>query len=276
MSDPAERQESVGRHYDEVLFEVERERLSNRLLVEYAITARYLERFIPSGAVVSDIGVGVGHYAELLARRGCRLHLVDVSGRLLDATVARLREAGHGAAVLDAVRASATSIGHIPTDECDAVLMLGPLYHLWTLDERRQAVGEAARILKAGGLLFAAGINHLSALRDNFARRPDTGREQYQARLARLKSGRLDPADGSSLSYAHLTTISEFRDLFSSDFEEAALVGVESFASPYQEVLAQLSSEDAEAWLDLIERTGATIEGLGQSDHFLYIGKRRS
>jgi hypothetical protein len=30
---------------------------------------------------------------------------------------------------------------------------------------------------------------------------------------------------------------------------------------------------EAEAWLDLIERTGQTAEGLGFSDHFLYVGR---
>jgi ubiquinone/menaquinone biosynthesis C-methylase UbiE len=34
--------------------------------------------------------------------------------------------------------------------------MLGPLYRLCALDARRQAVAEAARILKPGGVLFAA------------------------------------------------------------------------------------------------------------------------
>ena len=56
----------------------------------------------------------------------------------------------------------------LPSSTMDAVLFLGPLYHLRELAERQSAVAEAARILKAGGILFAAGINRLTYLRDMF------------------------------------------------------------------------------------------------------------
>ena len=57
----------------------------------YAITKRYLLRYIPKGATIADVGVGVGHYSELLARRGSNVHLVDVGPRLLAAAQERLR-----------------------------------------------------------------------------------------------------------------------------------------------------------------------------------------
>ncbi len=37
-----------------------------------------------------------------------------------------------------------------------------------------------------------------------------------------------------------------------------------------------LSAENADAWLDLVEQTGKTPDGLGISDHFLYIGRKRA
>ncbi len=77
--------ERVGREYDAL--DYENVRLDTGSAIEYAITARYLQRYVPDGATVADIGVGVGHYSALLARRGCRVHLADVSHRLLDAAV---------------------------------------------------------------------------------------------------------------------------------------------------------------------------------------------
>jgi len=50
---------------------------------------------------------------------------------------------------------------------------------------------------------------------------------------------------------------------------------VESFTSVWGDTLNDLSAQDAEAWLDLVEQTGSTPDGLGMSDHFLYIGHRR-
>ncbi len=63
----------VGRYYDDVIFEAERVRLERDFPVELAITRRRLERHIPDGSMVAEIGVGGAVYSELLARRGCRL-----------------------------------------------------------------------------------------------------------------------------------------------------------------------------------------------------------
>ncbi|MCC7372965.1 MAG: class I SAM-dependent methyltransferase [Chloroflexi bacterium] len=266
------RQATVAAHYDGDFFAFEEQRLTRPHHTEYAITTRYLTRFIQPGSTVADIGVGVGHYAALLASRGCQIHLVDISRRLLDAATARLTDAGQGAAILSAACASVTDLAHLESGSCDVVLLLGPLYHLVTLPERQQAVAEAARILTGGGLMLAAGINRLAFPRDAFQDRPETGHARYAVRRALYESGQFD-AD-AFLSYSHLTTVAEFRALFAEQFTETTFVGVESFVSPHRPQMAQLSDEDAQAWLDLVELTGTTIEGIGQSDHFLYIGRK--
>src|SRR5947209_3924398 len=55
----------------------------------------------------------------------------------------------------------------------DAVLLLGPLYHLLQPEERCAAVAEAARILKPGGCLLAAGINRIAYVRALFDENPE-------------------------------------------------------------------------------------------------------
>ena len=152
--------------------------------------------------------------------------------------------------------------------------MLGPLYHLCDPEARRQAVSEAARILKPGGLLFAAGINRLSYLCELLRESPHLAVERRAFHEQFLRDGNLDPEHAPPIGFAHLSTCAEFRALFASRFEELALVGVESFSTVWQTSLNDLPPAETEAWLDLIERTGQTAEGLGQSDHFLYAGCR--
>ena len=51
----------------------------------------------------------------------------------------------------------------LPDDSADVVLLMGPLYHLQSEADRRLALNEANRVLKKGGLIFAAGISKFSS-----------------------------------------------------------------------------------------------------------------
>ncbi len=279
----------VGRHYDKI-FELEVSRLEKWSPVEYRITLRYLRRYLPDGVVVAEVGVGGGLYSEYMLRRGCTLHLVDVSEKLIEATTARLQEKGLFGRVASVTRASATDMTFLQDATVDAVLLLGPLYHLSTLEERKSAVAEAGRILKPGGLLFAAGINRLTYLRDMFRPIDLPGMEdlvkEIQGLFRRelrertfpteyLATGCLDPKHAPPIGYAHMTTVEEFRGLFVEGFEDLQLVGGESFTSPAPDHLGSEPAEDQELWLDLVEITGATRDGLAYSDHFLYVGRKQ-
>jgi ubiquinone/menaquinone biosynthesis C-methylase UbiE len=48
----------------------------------------------------------------------------------------------------------------------DAVLLLGPLYHLIKKEDRDKALKEAHRVLKPGGILFAAAITRFASFMD--------------------------------------------------------------------------------------------------------------
>ncbi len=267
---------NVSQHYNQNGFEYESIRLQEHSPIEFAVTARYLNRWIPDGSVVIDIGVGVGHYAELLAQRGCKLYLIDITQRLLDTTYVRLKAANLEQQVLGVQQVSATQLMGMETAIADAVLLLGPLYHLCSLETRQMAVREAARILKPEGVLFAAGINRLAYFRELFRNQPTevVNRQEFHQQL--LQDGNVDPIHAPPLGYGHLTTAMEFCQLFETDFDQVIMTGVESFSAPFPTTIHTLKPEQVEAWIDLVEATGQTPEGLGMSDHFLYIGKRSS
>lgn len=272
MSQLTAHHDYVGHEYDT---NDEPVRLDRDGLIEYAITLRYLGRYVPDGATVADIGVGGGQYSESLARRGCRIHLADVSQRLLDTAAARLHAAGLGARIASCRRSSATDLSHLPDACCDAVLLLGPLYHLLTAAERLSAVREAARLLRPGGLVFAAGINLLTYLRDVLRDDPDEFARRRDFFAGQLwRDGNLTPPNGQPATM-HVTTVAELRAELGVAFEEVVLAGVESFASKGDGAAGYRSSSPAarEALLDLVERTGATPEGLGVTSHYLYIGR---
>jgi ubiquinone/menaquinone biosynthesis C-methylase UbiE len=268
-------EKAVERHYDENVLSYELERLEQHCPVEFGLTLKALAHWLPNSAEVAvEVGVGSGAYSAWLASRGIRVHLVDVSTKLLETAADRLERGGLAARIAGRHHLSATALTTIPDAHADVVLALGPLYHLRELDDRRRAVREVARVLKPGGVIFAAGVNKMALLRDAFRDAPETGSRFRERRIRFLEDGRLNPEIAPPIGFAHLTTSAEFADLFTDQFEQIALWGLESFTSPAQQKLLGLSEEDRDAWLDIVERTAALPEALGYSDHFLYVGRR--
>jgi len=276
MAQFSEEESNVARHYDATAFEAEQVRLPQDCPVEMAVTRRWLERMAEAGDVVAEIGVGGAHYTEFLARVGCRLHLVDVSARLLDAAVEKLRQAGLEDRVAGRHHLSGAKLEGLPAESVDLALLMGPLYHLRSLAERQRSVRESARILKRGGTLFAAGINRLSYLRDLLRLKFAPVSAQVGFLQQYLRDGNLDPEHAPPIGYAHLTSARDFWALFEGQFEEVVFLGVESFTTPCQKIFSDLPAAEAELWLDLVEETGRTPEGIGQSDHFLFVGRKSS
>jgi ubiquinone/menaquinone biosynthesis C-methylase UbiE len=141
----------------------EQDRLTARVgRVEWTRTWDLLERFLPAPpATILDVGGGPGAYAVPLALAGHAVHLVD-------AMPLHVRQAREAAAAAEVGLASA-EVGDARSltaadGSADAVLLLGPLYHLLEPADRHAALTEARRVLRPGGVLLAAGISRFASL----------------------------------------------------------------------------------------------------------------
>jgi SAM-dependent methyltransferase len=121
--------------------------------VEFLRTAEILQRALPEApAVIADIGGGPGRYARWLAELGYTVEHRDVTPLHVDQARA-LGVRGMRAAVADARQLD------LPGGSVDALLLLGPLYHLPERADRLSALREAARVVRPGGAVFAAAIS---------------------------------------------------------------------------------------------------------------------
>ncbi|MFL5607823.1 MAG: class I SAM-dependent methyltransferase [Gemmatimonadaceae bacterium] len=125
-------------------------------------------RHIPEPpAVVLDVGGAAGPYAFWLAERGYDVRLYDAVPRLVDVARQRNEQAARRLASCQVADARALPVA---SDSAEVVLLLGPLYHLVHADDRRTALSEAARVLRADGVLVAAGISRWASALDGLAR----------------------------------------------------------------------------------------------------------
>jgi ubiquinone/menaquinone biosynthesis C-methylase UbiE len=137
----------------------ERDRLDTWARLEGIRTRELLSRFLPvPPAVVLDVGGARGVYAFPLAQDGYEVHLVDLYEPHVEAASAARSNASLASAAVGDAR-------ELPfADSCaDAVLLLGPLYHLPSATDRAQALAEACRVLRSKGVLIAAGISRFAS-----------------------------------------------------------------------------------------------------------------
>ncbi len=134
--------------------------------LELARTQELLGRYLPPApATILDVGGGPGRYAFWLAGEGYTIHLIDA----VPLHVEQARASTEASALASAEVGDARRLEHADAS-ADAVLLLGPLYHLTAREDRLAALCEARRVVKPGGVVAAAGISRFASTLDGMAR----------------------------------------------------------------------------------------------------------
>ena len=126
--------------------------LSRHGQVEYITTMRYIEKYLRPGMRVLEIGAATGRYSHTLARMGYRVDAVELVQHNIDIFNA-LTQPGEDVTIR---QGNAKDLSCFGDDTFDKVLLLGPMYHLFTVEEQLQALAEAIRVTKAGGIVMTA------------------------------------------------------------------------------------------------------------------------
>jgi SAM-dependent methyltransferase len=266
-------------HYDRNA-EREWERL-DRHRMEFAVTCRVLDEFLPSppGRVL-DVGGGPGRYSIYLTQMGYRVTLLDISQRSLD--VALEKSVAAGIYLPSPIRGDAVSLPDRAPDApedfsglFDAVLLMGPLYHLLRGEDRLAAVREAFRVLRPGGLIFAAFLTRYAPLRDVAIHSPGWIHDHPERYLQLIEQG-INPAHETSTFpdsyFAHPDEIEPAMAL--GGFHMEALQGCEGILAGHEEAVNEIEGELWNDWVELNYRAGREPTLRGASDHLLYVGSK--
>ena len=120
--------------------------------VEFLTTMRYIEKYLRPGMRVLEIGAATGRYSHTLARQGYRVDAVELVQHNIDLFNAHTLP-GENVRIF---RGNAKDLDMLADKAYDVTLLLGPMYHLFTVPEQLQALSEAIRVTKKGGVIFAA------------------------------------------------------------------------------------------------------------------------
>ncbi|HVX47050.1 MAG TPA: class I SAM-dependent methyltransferase [Mycobacteriales bacterium] len=243
--------------------------------LELAVTKTLIERHLPSIGRILDIGGGPGRYSGWLAELGYRVTLADAVPELLE--IARDRVAG----LDEIVTADARDLSRWADGSFDAVLCLGPLYHLTDSVDRRRAVSEIVRVLRPGGPAAFSLITRYTHLRRVISRPAEHAEFTDPEFLRRIvEDGEFQrAAAGTFNGYAVWPAAAE-TEFAGSGLQTVTLAAVQGFLGDAYPVgkLERLHENQPEAYRRIFEllvdsTTDPTL--LGSSTHLLYIGRRR-
>ena len=268
-----EETEAIRSHYDENPRK-EWDRLQKRFPYEKYITTRMMDRYIRPGDAVLDIGGGPGQYSVHYAKQGHPVTLLDLSPENVRYAKQKARQYGVRIAAL---QGNALDLSRFPDASFDVVFLMGPLYHLMEGESRKQALREAARVLKPGGYLFSSFILMFGGVIYGLREIPETILWPDEQPLFEVA------AKGESLAfeaftYAYMTSVRDAKALLAAipGLRTETVFGQESILPPYTHILAKAPKKIREAWYDYALRFCDKEEYLTHTEHLMIVSQKES
>ena len=131
----------------------EENRLCTRYgMVEYLTTLRYIEKYLRPGLRILEIGAATGRYSHHFAQRGYQVDALE----LVAHNIKIFKQNTKPGENITITQGNAKDLHGFADNTYDITLLLGPMYHLFAEEEKLQALSEAIRVTKKGGILFTA------------------------------------------------------------------------------------------------------------------------
>lgn len=239
--------------------------LTKSHLPEYLTTMRFIEKYLSPDAKIIEIGAGTGRYSIALAEMGYDVTAVELVPHNIEIMKKKVNS-HHNIKIYEG---NACNLSAFASDSYDIVLLLGPMYHLFTDEDKHCALGEAIRVAKTGGVIFASYINNDTVMYKFF----------YKKRiLSYIDKGLIKE------NYHAVSTPDEIFELYrKSDIDELMkkynterlhFVGVDMLSYLYDESLDSLTDREFEEYMKFLSNLCEREDCVGLSIHMLDIFRK--
>lgn len=120
--------------------------------VEFITTMKYINKYLKKGMRILEVGAGTGRYSIEIAKRGFQVDAVE----LIQHNINILKNKITKDYTIDVRQGNAMDLSCYDNETFDMTLVLGPLYHLFNDADKNQAINEALRVTKKGGVIFVS------------------------------------------------------------------------------------------------------------------------
>ncbi|MCQ2486290.1 MAG: class I SAM-dependent methyltransferase [Clostridia bacterium] len=232
---------------------------------EYLNTMKYIEKHLKSGSKIIEIGAGTGRYSLALAEKGYDVTAVELTPHNIE-VMKRKVKSHHKIKIYEG---NACDLSAFESESYDIVLLLGPMYHLFTEEDKHKALGEAIRISKKGGVIYASYCNNDTCIYKFF----------YTGRILKYVDKGMIKED-----YHTVSSMPEVFELYrKSDIDELMknypvkrlhFVGVDMLSYIYDDRLDKLSDREFEEYMKFLYNLCEREDCVGLSIHMLDIFRK--
>ncbi|OOM10688.1 class I SAM-dependent methyltransferase [Clostridium saccharobutylicum] len=234
--------------------------------VEYITSMKYIHDYLENNenAKILDVGAGTGRYSVQLANEGYDVTAVE----LVKHNLGVLKSKG---SAVKAYQGTALDLSRFSDNTFDMTLVFGPMYHLYKFEDKVQAMQEAKRVTKIGGIILVAYcMNEYSVLTYGF--------KENNIR-ASIDNGKLTDdfhviSEAEDLyDYVRIEDINKLND--EAKMQRIKLIAADGPANYMRPILNAMDEETFKTFIDYHFSTCERQELLGASAHTLDILRKK-
>ena len=232
--------------------------------VEYLTTKRYIDKYLKKGDRILEVGAGTGAYSLYYASLGYKVNAIEFVPGNLNTLKSKITNDMN----ILAEQGDALDLSRFADETFDVTMVLGPLYHLYTEEDKKRTIEEAIRVTKKNGIIYLAYLTSDSVfvsycLKKHHLLDKDLYDDNYK-----LKD---DPKEIFSVSY-----IDEFNDIMSNyNVEYLHSVATDGITAALRDYVNELNQEEFNVWLNYHYSTCEKRELQGYSNHMLYVCRKK-
>ncbi|CEK30754.1 methyltransferase [[Clostridium] sordellii] len=235
--------------------------------IEFITTTKYLDKYISKESKILEVGAATGRYSFYYAKKGCEVTALELSENHIEIMKNKQKE---NKLKLDIIQGNALGLSEFKNGYYDFVLLLGPMYHLTTKEDRTKCVEEALRVLKPGGIITVAYINRFAHFVDMVNRDKEEIKSKELQNI--LKNG---VEFENKSNYFYFSTYNEIENLMEENYViKINHIATDGIADMMRGRINSFTKEEFNLWLKYHLETCENPNLIGYSKHSLYIGRK--
>ena len=234
--------------------------------VEYLTTNKYIHQYLEKGDKIIEIGAGTGAYSIPFAREGYDVTAVELVEHNLDILKTKITKDMN----IKAYQGNALDLSRFADESFDITLVLGPMYHLFTKEDKVKCLLEAKRITKKDGYIFVAYcMNEGTIISYVFA---GNGLEEVLNKDLLTEDWHCKSEPKEIFELVRIEDINEYNK--DAGLTRIKIVATDGASRYMKEYLNKMDDKTFEKWIDYHLHTCERMDLIGATHHSLDILKK--